>query len=255
MSWFFFLAVLFVTFPPFFLCFRFPRPFLPNTLSLPVYHFLIFFLASSFFGVEQLVIVLGLAAFSRLCRYFHYWSLTLDSQSFYSGMDTLWYSSVDYFLSSTQLGVVLLRRAGSGKYSFRSRSSMRLLIRVPLRRTTLIPASSSKREKWTDSPRSSSWDHGLSILEFQNSMFSYCTGTPSQVSIKSSPRYDSSSLSQSRRICIPRRLLVWRQFHRVYDHQNQKLNIHFKFAGSETSLNPGSQQGICFPVSLTGKMR
>ena len=122
-SWFFFLAVLFVTLPPFFLCFRFPRPFLPNTLSLPVYHFLIFFLAASFFGVEQLVIVLGLAAFSRLCRYFHYWFLTSDSQSFYSGRDTLWYSSVDYFLSSTQLGVVLLRRAGSGKYTFRSRSS------------------------------------------------------------------------------------------------------------------------------------
>ena len=34
MSWFFFLAILFVTLPPFFLCFRFPRPFLTNTLSL-----------------------------------------------------------------------------------------------------------------------------------------------------------------------------------------------------------------------------
>ena len=44
--------------------------------------------------------------------------------------------------------------------------------------------------------------------------------------------------------------LVWKQFLRVYDHQNQKLNIHFKIAGTETSLNPGGQQGICFPVSL-----
>ena len=117
----------------------------PNQHSLPVYHFLIFFLAASFFGVEQMVIVLEFAAFSRLADSTN-WFLTSDSQSFYSGMDTLWYSSVDYFLSSTQLGVVLLRRAGSGEYSFRYRSSMGLLIRLPFRRTTLIPASSSKRE-------------------------------------------------------------------------------------------------------------
>ena len=92
--------------------------------TFPTQHsHLIFFLAASFFGVEQLVIVLGLAAFSRLCRYFHYRFLTSNSQSFYAGRDILWYSSVDYFLSSTQLGVVLLRRAGSGKNAFRSRSS------------------------------------------------------------------------------------------------------------------------------------
>ena len=99
-------------------------PTFPTQHSLPpCIPFPYFFLAASFFGVEQLVIVLELAAFSRLCRHFHYWFLTSDSQSFYSGRDTLWYSSVDYFLSSTQLGVVLLRRAGSGKYTFRSRSS------------------------------------------------------------------------------------------------------------------------------------
>ena len=34
--------------------------------------------------------------------------------------------------------------------------SVGLLIHVPLRRTTFIPASSSKREKWTNNPRSSS---------------------------------------------------------------------------------------------------
>ena len=46
-----------------------------------------------------------------------------------------------------------------------------------------------------------------------------------------------------------------KQFLLVYDHQIQMLNILFKNAGTETSLNPGGQQGICFPVLLTGKMR
>ena len=64
MSWFFFLAVLFVTRPPFFLCFRFPRPFLPNTLTLSfswLFH-------SSALGCWL--------SSSRLCRYFHHWFLT-----------------------------------------------------------------------------------------------------------------------------------------------------------------------------------
>ena len=129
------------------------RLFLPNTHSLPVYHFLIFFffLAVAVFGVEQFVIVLWLAAFSRLCRYVHYWFLTSGSQSSYSGRDTLLYSSVGYFWSSTQLGVVLIRRGVSGKntsftFSFDLGVPVGLPIRVDLRRSTLIPASSSKRE-------------------------------------------------------------------------------------------------------------
>ena len=71
--------------------FGFSRPFLPNTLSLPVYHFLIIFLAVAVFGVEQFVIVLWLATFSLLGSYVLYWFLTSDSQSSYCGRDTLLY--------------------------------------------------------------------------------------------------------------------------------------------------------------------
>ena len=61
------------------------------------------------------------------------------------------YSSVVYFLSSTLLGVVLFRRGVSGKntsltFSFDLGVLVGFLILVLLRRSTLIPASSSKRE-------------------------------------------------------------------------------------------------------------
>ena len=35
------------------------------------------------------------------------------------------------------------------------------------------------------------------------------------------------------------RLLVWRQYHWADEHQKQKLNLHFKVVGRETSLKPG----------------
>ena len=150
-SWRIFLAVLFESGPPFFRCFRFPRPFLPNTLSLHVYHFLIIFLAVAVFDVEQFVIVLWLAPFSRLRSYVLYWFLTSDSQSSYSGRDSLLYSSVGDFW------VVYPARSGaysrgvsvkhtSLSFTFDLGVTVGLLIRVHLRRSTLIPASSSKRE-------------------------------------------------------------------------------------------------------------
>ena len=109
--------------------------------------------------------------------------------------------------------------------------------------------------KWADSPRASSQVNGSFQPRVQNSKWADSARAPSQVNGRSSPHYDSPSFSQSRRIFIQRRLLVWRLYHWVDDHQNQKLNIHFKVAGPETSLNPGGQQGIWFPASLTGKVR
>ena len=50
--------------------FGFPRPFLPNTLSLLVYHFLIIFLAVAVFGVEQLLSYCGLHRFHDLADTF-----------------------------------------------------------------------------------------------------------------------------------------------------------------------------------------
>ena len=66
-------------------------------LSLLVYHFLIIILAVAVFGVEQFVIILWLAPFSRLGSYVLYWIMTSDSQSSYSGRDTLLYSFVGDF--------------------------------------------------------------------------------------------------------------------------------------------------------------
>ena len=162
MSWFFFLAVLFVTLPPFFLCCRFPRPFLHNTFSLSL-------LTTSL----SLSWLLQSSAWSSLVSYcglhrLHDWVVLvrwnglfelralLDRDvSFsefphwerYAIVFLLWFllgrvsgelgiRAVSFFLvclfvivftafqilSFKQLGVVLSLRAGSGKYTFRSRS-------------------------------------------------------------------------------------------------------------------------------------
>ena len=122
----------------------------------------------------------------------------------------------------------------------------------------MYPAAVHKRagsSRWIAYARASSQVNGVSSREFRAR-----SGLTVRVHLRRSTagpaaHYDSRSRSQSRRICIPRRLLVWRQYPWVDDHLKQKWNLHFKVEGTETSLNPGGQQGICFPVSLTGKVR
>ena len=197
------------------------------SLSLFVYHFIIIILAVAVFGVEQFDVMLWLASFSRLGSYVLYWNITSDSQSSYSGRDTLLYSSVgDFWVenparSGCLFAVELLGsipRGRSHSFSEFRWGCLFAFIFVGQRCFQLRVQSA----KWADSARA-----------------------PSQVNGRSSPHYDSRSFSQSRRICIPRRLLIWRQYHWVDEHQKQKLNHHFKVAGHET----------WFPASLTGKVR
>ena len=265
MSWFFFLAVLFVTLPPFFLCFRFPRPFLPNTLTLS------FLLAVSFFGVGLLVIVFtALQILSLLvldvefseCLFWNGYTLV-----FFCGLFLVehtarsctftqsWFWEVYLSISEFRCGCLyVFHFVGLRLFQLRVRSA-----------------------RWADSPRASSQVNGLSSLEFKTR-----SGLTVRVHLRRSTVFPASSsklevglqcactFAGQRQVQPALRYfftfaitedvyseatIVWKQFHRVYDHQNLKLNIHFKITGTETSLNPGGQQGICFPVSLTGKMR
>ena len=194
MSWFFFLAVLFVTLPPFFLCFRFPRPFLPNTLTLS------FFLAVSFFGVGLLVIVftalqiLSLLVLDVEFSEFLLWNgytlvffcglFLVEHTARSCSFTQSWFWEVYLSISEFRWGCLFVFHfVGQRLFQLRVRSVKNGLT-VHFHRTTVFPASSSK-----------------------NSMFSYSTSTTSQVNSKSFTPYDTSSLSQSRRMCIPRRLL------------------------------------------------
>ena len=122
------------------------------TLSLLVSHFLIIILAVAVFGVEQYGIKLWLALFSRLGSYVLYWIMTSDSQSSCSGRDTLLYSSVgDFWVvcparSGSLFAVGLLGSIPRGRSHSSSEFVLGLLIRVHLRRSTVFPASNSKRE-------------------------------------------------------------------------------------------------------------
>ena len=153
---------------------------------------------------------------TAFASYERYWIVTSDSQSSHTGRDTLWY---------VFCGCLLGRVSGSRSHASSEFEVGCLCACIFVGQRCFQPRVQSA--KWADSPRA-----------------------PSQVNGRSSPHYDSRSLSQSRRICIPRRLLVWRQYPWDDEHLKQKWNLHFKVEGRETSLNPGGQQGTWFPASL-----
>ena len=84
-----------------------------------------------------------------------YWIVTSDSQSFYSGKDTLCISSV-----------VLTGSCFRQPFTFEFGVRVGFLVLVHLRRSSVFPASSLSA-KWADSPRASSQVNGLSSREFK----------------------------------------------------------------------------------------
>ena len=154
MSWFFFLAVLFVTLPPFFRCFRFPPAF-------PTQHSPSIVLAVAVFGVEQFGTILWLAPFSRLGSYVLYWIMTSDSHSSYSGKDMLLYSSVsDFWVEHTARSCSFTQNLSISEFRC---GCLYVFHFVGLRLFQLRVRSA----KWADSPRASSQVNGLSSLEFK----------------------------------------------------------------------------------------
>ena len=172
----------------------FLRPFLPNTplppcLPLP-YHYL--GCCSHRRGAVCYHILL--APFSRLGSFVLYWIVSSDSQSFYSGRDTLLYSSVgDFWVVHSARSRCLFTAGLLGSiHRGRSHSSSEFLLGCLFSFIFAGQRSFQPRvqsAKWADSARA-----------------------PSQVNGRSSPHYDISSLSQSLRMFIPRRLLSGSNF-------------------------------------------
>ena len=99
-----------------------------HLISLLVYHFLIIIL--------EFVILFCWHRFSRLGSFVLYWIVTSDSQSFYSGKDTLLYSSVgDFWVVCSARSRCLFTVGLLGS-----------IVLVHLRRSSVFPASSLKRE-------------------------------------------------------------------------------------------------------------
>ena len=209
--------------PPFFRCLPCPPAFptqhpLPPCLPLP-YHYLgccsLRCGAVWYHIVACTVFTTGLfwCGGTAFVSYERYWIVTSsrsirpasDSQSTCTGRDTLWYDFC---------GRLLSRVPGSRSQASSEFEVGCLCACIFVGQRCFQPRVQSA--KWADSARASS-----------------------QVNGTSSPHYDSRSRSQSRRICIPRRLLVWRQYPWVDDHLKQKWNLHFKVEGRVTSLKPG----------------